>query len=67
MSLSSCKSKQFPKISLTNRKLRVVLENGLYGEVDCLTKRDISGKAFNVKRDQKLVLRLNIREFILKR
>ena len=45
MSLWSCKSTQFPKISLTNRKLRVVLKNGLYGEVDCLTKRDISEKA----------------------
>jgi len=44
-----------------------VLKNGLYGEVDCLTKRNISEKAFNVKRDQKLVLRLNISEFIHKR
>ena len=67
MGLWSCKSKQFPKIILANRKLRVVFKNGLYGEVDCLTKRGICEKAFNVKRDQKLVLRLNISEFIHKR
>ena len=67
MGLRSYKSKQFPKISLANRKLRVVFKNGLYGEADCLTKQDICEKAFNVKRDQKLVLRLNISEFIHKR
>ena len=44
-----------------------MFKNGLYGEADCLTKQDICEKAFNVKRDQKLALRLNISEFIHKR
>ena len=34
MGLRSYKSKQFPKISLANRKFRVVFINCLYGEVD---------------------------------
>ena len=44
-----------------------MLKNGVYGALDCLTKRNISEKAFNVKRDQKLVLELITSEFIHKR